>query len=307
MSLKRDEDEYHGNGLHRPMEAHSSLSTIGHINYIRMFVSDRLQFPDEADEHLFGYKDLQEVQTIGQGSFAHVREMIHISTGRRMAVKRVRILGTGHDDTSENRSMKQLHKEVEAIRSASNCPQIVRFYGLTFHEGDGLVCMELMDISLHQLYKISHELAKEPFCETTLGAVAVATIRALQHLKVKHQIIHRDVKPSNILLSLNGLVKLCDFGICGYLEDSVNKTRDVGCRPYMAPERLSFTNRSYDSRSDVWSLGITLVEVANGEFPYKSFNTSPIFAQIQMVVYEDPPTIEPDHFSIKARNFVAAW
>ena len=103
--------------------------------------------------------------------------------------------------------MKQLHKEVEAIRSASNCPQIVRFYGLTFHEvhlpsmfvfyrwtkfqGDGLVCMELMDISLHQLYKISHELVKGPFCEATLGAVAVATIRALQHLKVKHQIIHR--------------------------------------------------------------------------------------------------------------------
>ena len=70
-----------------------------------------------------------------------------------------------------------------------------------------------------------------------------------------------DVKPSNILLSHEGAIKLCDFGISGQLIDSIAKTRDAGCRPYMAPERIDprQSGKGYDIRSDVWSLGITLV------------------------------------------------
>lgn len=66
-----------------------------------------------------------------------------------------------------------------------------------------------------------------------------------------------DVKPSNILLDRRGFVKLCDFGISGYLVDSIAKTQDIGCQIYMAPER--FTPNAYDIRSDVWSLGVSLV------------------------------------------------
>lgn len=70
-----------------------------------------------------------------------------------------------------------------------------------------------------------------------------------------------DVKPSNILVSVDGAFKLCDFGISGKLVDSIAKTMDVGCRPYMAPERIDPTKASlgYTILSDVWSYGITLV------------------------------------------------
>lgn len=60
------------------------------------------------------------------------------------------------------------------------------------------------------------------------------TLTALNYLKEKLKIIHRDVKPSNILLDKRGNIKLCDFGISGQLVDSIAKTRDAGCRPYMA-------------------------------------------------------------------------
>ena len=75
---------------------------------------------------------------------------------------------------------------------------------------------------------------------------------------------------SNILLHERGDIKLCDFGISGQLIDSIARTKDAGCRPYMAPERIDpeFSHKGYDVRSDVWSLGITLMEVATGRFPY---------------------------------------
>ena len=105
------------------------------------------------------------------------------------------------------------------------------------------------------------------------------TVKALSYLKEKLKIMHRDVKPSNILLDKSGAIKLCDFGISGQLVDSIAKTRDAGCRPYMAPERIDPQRaRGYDVRSDVWSLGITLIELATGKFPYPKWNS--VFEQL---------------------------
>lgn len=69
-------------------------------------------------------------------------------------------------------------------------------------------------------------------------------ISALDYLHTKLQVIHRDVKPSNILINRDGDVKMCDFGISGYLVDSVAKTIDAGCKPYMAVRQLLF--------KDIW-------------------------------------------------------
>lgn len=123
--------------------------------------------------------------------------------------------------------------------------------------------MELMDSSLDKFYKFIYENQRQRIPESILGKITVAvskyflfiamafylcwlrtgieiillhsqTVQALNYLKEKLKIIHRDVKPSNILLDKRGNIKLCDFGISGQLVDSIARTRDAGCRPYMA-------------------------------------------------------------------------
>ena len=139
------------------------------------------------------------------------------------------------------RLIRQLKNEVETIKDAATCEEVVAFYGVTFCQGDCYICMELMSTSLEKVYKIVRKMG-EKFNEDVLGIVGVVVLNALNCLKKLKGIMHRDVKPSNILLSLNGDVKLCDFGISGYLENSIAKTKDVGCRPYMAVIWVSINN-----------------------------------------------------------------
>ncbi|KAJ1365088.1 hypothetical protein KIN20_025310 [Parelaphostrongylus tenuis] len=102
--------------------------------------------------------------------------------------------------------------------------------------------------------------------------------------------IHRDVKPSNILLDWNGSVKLCDFGISGQLIESRAHTVQAGCPPYMAPERFDPQyNSDYDIRSDVWSVGISLVELATGKYPYSHIESE--FAILAAIVRDPSPTL----------------
>lgn len=193
--------------------------------------------------------------------------------------------------------------------------------------------MELMDTSLDKFYKFICERQHQRIPESILAKITVATVKALNYLKQKLNIIHRDVKPSNILLHGRGDIKLCDFGISGQLVDSIARTKDAGCRPYMAvkittppqcttllyscdtilfqqPERIDPQRaKGYDVRSDVWSLGITLMEVATGRFPYPKWGS--VFEQLYQVVQGEPPRLTTSYndmeFSDEFVDFVNTW
>ena len=141
-----------------------------------------------------------------------------------------------------------------------------------------MILTELMDSSLDRLYSKAFELnLKLP--EMFYSRISESILSALAYMK-QLKLLHRDIKPSNILLNSNGDVKVCDFGISGFTTDSICKTFK-GCQRYMAvnfnflklyflsflnvtndkPEKIRITDRGYSIKSDIWSLGITLVSL----------------------------------------------
>jgi len=245
----------------------------------------------------FTANDLIDRGVIGEGNFGVVSRMEHQATGMIMAVKKIR-------STVDERCQKQMLNELHIVMRENNCPHIVQFYGALFKEADCLICMELMESSLDRFYKFVYHKLDQFIPESVLVYITYATIQALDYIKSRWSIIHRDVKPSNILVSRK-TIKLCDFGISGQLIDSLARTRDAGCRPYLPPERIDpsrATRDGYDVRSDVWSLGITLYEIATGYFPFREWTS--VFDQLQQIVEGPPLRLTIDRLSDNCRDFV---
>ncbi|KAH9488890.1 Dual specificity mitogen-activated protein kinase kinase 7 [Bulinus truncatus] len=242
---------------------------------------------------LSSVEDLQPEGELGHGTCGQVTRMRHKPTDNLMAVKQMRRSGNKEEN-------KRIIMDLDVVIKSHDCPFIVQCVGTFITKSEVWICMELMYTCLDKLLKRT----RRPVPEKILGKITVATVKALNYLKETHGVIHRDVKPSNILLDEKGNVKLCDFGISGRLVDSKAKTRSAGCAAYMAPERIEPpdpTRPDYDIRADVWSLGISLVELATGEFPYKNCKTD--FEVLTKVLQEDPPQLGRE-FSMDLRSFV---
>jgi mitogen-activated protein kinase kinase len=129
-----------------------------------------------------------------------------------------------------------------------------------------------------------------------LGKIAEATLGGLTYLYLRHHIMHRDIKPSNILVNSRGFIKLCDFGVSGELVNSIADTF-VGTSTYMAPERIQ--GEKYTVKSDVWSFGLTIMELAIGKFPFDASEQlsdgdgapAGILDLLQQIVHEPAPKL----------------
>ncbi|XP_054573153.1 dual specificity mitogen-activated protein kinase kinase 7 isoform X1 [Eptesicus fuscus] len=239
--------------------------------------------------------DLENLGEMGSGTCGQVWKMRFRKTGHVIAVKQMRRSGNKEEN-------KRILMDLDVVLKSHDCPYIVQCFGTFITNTDVFIAMELMGTCAEKLKK----RMQGPIPERILGKMTVAIVKALYYLKEKHGVIHRDVKPSNILLDERGQIKLCDFGISGRLVDSKAKTRSAGCAAYMAPERIDPpdpTKPDYDIRADVWSLGISLVELATGQFPYKNCKTD--FEVLTKVLQEEPPLL-PSHmgFSGDFQSFV---
>lgn len=142
-----------------------------------------------------------------------------------------------------------------------------------------------------------------------LGKIAEAILGGLTYLYSAHRIMHRDIKPSNVLVNSKGSIKLCDFGVSSELENSVADTF-VGTGTYMAPERIQ--GSAYTVKSDVWSVGLTLMEVAIGKFPFNMGDDDDaeapqgILDLLQTIVLEPSPRLpKSDAFPAILEDMIA--
>ncbi|GFS40221.1 hypothetical protein NPIL_281261 [Nephila pilipes] len=196
--------------------------------------------------------DFENLGELGAGNGGVVTKVLHKYSKLVMARKLIHLEVKPAIRNQIIRELKVLHE--------CNSPYIVGFYGAFYSDGEINICMEYMDGGSLDL--VLKKAGRIP--EKILGKVTIAVFKGLRYLREKHQIMHRDVKPSNILINSRGEIKICDFGVSGQLIDSMANSF-VGTRSYMSPERLQGTH--YTVQSDIWSLGLSLVEMAIGRYP----------------------------------------
>ncbi len=196
------------------------------------------------------------LELIGTGGMANVYKALCHRLNRYDAVKIMR------DDTAADECFrKRFRTESQAVAMLSH-PNIVSVYDVSHNENIEYIVMELVDgITLKQYMK---EHGALPTDEVLNFSIQIA--RALAHAHSKG-IIHRDIKPQNVMLLKDGLIKVADFGIAALqndIEESTNET--VGSVHYIAPEQAR--GAAADARSDIYSLGIVMYEMMTGRLPY---------------------------------------
>ncbi|KAJ3528786.1 hypothetical protein NM208_g10050 [Fusarium decemcellulare] len=166
---------------------------------------------------------------------------------------------------------KQILRELGFNKECAS-DHICRYYGAFVDPATATIsiAMEFCEGgSLDSIYKEVKRLGGRTG-EKVLGKIAEGVLGGLTYLHTR-RIIHRDIKPSNILLCRDGAVKLCDFGVSGDFGTKGEANTFIGTSYYMAPERI--TGQSYTITSDVWSTGVTLLEVAQHRFPFPADGT----------------------------------
>ncbi|CAB4253229.1 similar to Saccharomyces cerevisiae YPL140C MKK2 Mitogen-activated kinase kinase involved in protein kinase C signaling pathway that controls cell integrity [Maudiozyma barnettii] len=233
----------------------------------------------DLGENLWHFKHLKEeivtLGVLGEGAGGSVAKckLKHGST--IFALKTINVLNTDPE------FQKQIFRELQFNKSFKS-DYIVRYYGMFTDEENSSIYIAMEYMGGRSLEAVYKNLMKRGgrISEKVLGKVSESILRGLSYLHEK-KIIHRDIKPQNILLSDIGEVKLCDFGVSGEAVNSL-ATTFTGTSFYMAPERIQ--GQPYSVTCDVWSLGLTVLEVAQGHFPFGSDKITANIAPIELLM-----------------------
>jgi len=250
-------------------------------------------------ESVFDPKDIvcDDNRFLGRGAAGTVVKAIHAPTKTPLAVKIIKVLGHDHGRRRQLRADLGLFKN-----TAADCAFIVRCYAAYWEKASQSIhlVLEMMDAgSLHDL-RISAEDKKMPEPE-----LAIALFQILEGLKFLHirKIVHRDIKPHNVLLNSEGAVKLADFGVAK-LETNTAGYCDTftGTQLYMSPERI--VGEDYGTGADIWSLGLMVYELAAGKHPFPPISSVPVLFDI--LIHRPEPRLDPNEgFSPELCDFVA--
>ncbi|EGC36664.1 hypothetical protein DICPUDRAFT_150832 [Dictyostelium purpureum] len=248
-------------------------------------LSDKLGVPILPDDPGTIFH-LQE--RLGKGSFGQVFKAVHIVDGKVVAIKIISL--------DDQEAIKDVRKEI-SILAECNDRNIVQYYGSYFKDHQLWIVMEYCGGgSISDLLQVIDTISEDE--------IALICREALKGLSYLHEFkkIHRDIKGGNILLNDSGEVKLADFGVSAQLFNTFSKRNTFVGTPYwMAPEVIQ--ENKYDGKADIWSLGITAIEMAEGLPP--NANVHPMRVIFMIPREESPGLSEKDLWSQKFQDFLS--
>ncbi|KAH3673289.1 hypothetical protein WICMUC_003749 [Wickerhamomyces mucosus] len=231
----------------------------------------------------------KRTEVIGRGKFGTVYKGLHRSTKQVFAIKVLNL------DTSEE-EVKDVQQEVQFLSHLNHVPNITHYYGSYLNDTKLWIIMDYCaGGSLRTLLKPGK------LEEKYIGVIVREVLTALQYIH-KQNVIHRDIKAANVLITNEGKVQLCDFGVAAQLTStSVRRNTMAGTPYWMAPEVI-MEGTSYDVKADIWSLGITIFEIATGNPPYCEFEA---IRAMQLITKSKPPRLEGKQYSSLLKEIVA--
>ncbi|XP_057353731.1 serine/threonine-protein kinase TAO1-like [Manis pentadactyla] len=235
-------------------------------------------------------KRFTNLRKVGQGGYGTVFFARDVHTHDKVAIKKIPFTGKRAMECWQG-----IIKEVSCLRTLKH-PNIVEYKGCYLCEHRAWLVMEYCSGSVSDLL----EFHIMPLQEMEIAAIIHGALQGLAYFHSRAR-IHRDIKARNILLTPRGQVKLADFGFASMA--SYSKTF-VGTPHWMAPEIILGRNEEqYDSKVDVWSLGITCIEIAEREPPLFALNAK---RALKLITRNNPPTLQSNEWSSSFHNFVEA-
>ncbi|KJE98046.1 serine/threonine-protein kinase 4 [Capsaspora owczarzaki ATCC 30864] len=231
------------------------------------------------------------LERLGKGAFGDVYKAQHIVSGSVVAVKKMKTVIS---------NFKEVMGEVDMMRNLRS-PYIVRYFGCYYKDQFLWIAMEFADAG-----SIADLIRQGPLNEEQISTICYQVLKGLEYLHSMKK-LHRDIKAGNILLSSRGRIKLADFGISAQIDGTGQKSmvaHTLGSPYWLAPEVIENPDSAaaITAKSDIWSLGITAIEMAEQTPP--NFKLNPIAAMFKMVNGPPPTFKEPEKWSQDFQGFI---